>query len=74
MNTKYIKEIIGLALLGEGVIGLLFPAKYSLLWSVGPKPLRDVMEKAAENPELMRLIYAAEAGAGYYLASSQIED
>ena len=25
------------------------------LWKVGPQPLRELMEKAAENPETMRL-------------------
>ncbi|MEP7037797.1 MAG: hypothetical protein ABI891_05600, partial [Acidobacteriota bacterium] len=70
MASKQIKEIIGLALLGEGILGLLYPKKYSLLWKVGPESLREAMEKAAENPELMRLIYAAEAGLGFWLAKS----
>ncbi len=73
METKQIKETIGLALLGEGIMGLLYPQKYSLLWKIGPASLRETMEKAAENPELMRLIYAAEAGLGLWLAKSQVE-
>lgn len=73
MINKQIKEIVGLALLGEGVLGLLYPKKYSLLWKIGPKPVRDAMEKAAENPELMRLLYAAEAGLGFWLAQSQVK-
>lgn len=74
MANKQIKETIGLALLGEGILGLLYPKKYSLLWKIGPKSLREAMEKAAENPELMRLIYAAEAGLGFWLAKSQLEN
>ncbi|MGI8787172.1 MAG: hypothetical protein ACR2HG_05350 [Pyrinomonadaceae bacterium] len=60
-------------MLGEGIIGLLFPKRYSLLWKIGPEPLRDAMEKAAKNPELMRLIYAAEASLGFWLAKNQVE-
>ncbi len=30
------------------------------------------MDKAAGNPEVMRLVYAAEAGFGLWLAMSQI--
>ncbi len=73
MANKQIKETIGLALLGEGILGLIYPKKYSLLWKVGPEPLREAMEKAAENPELMRLIYAVEAGLGFWLAQSQVK-
>ena len=73
MAYKRIKEVIGLALLGEGIIGMIAPKKYSLLWEVGPEPLREMMEKAAGNPELMRLIYAAEAGLGLWLAMRQVE-
>ena len=73
MANKQIKETIGLALLGEGILGFLYPKKYSLLWKIGPESLREAMEKAAENPELMRLIYAAEAGLGFWLAKNQIK-
>lgn len=73
MDYKRIKEIIGLAMLGEGIIGLFAPKKYSLLWEIGPEPLREIMRKAAENPDKARLIYAAEAGLGLCLAMSQVK-
>ena len=73
MAAKQIKEIIGLALLGEGIMGFIKPKRYSLLWKVGPQPVRELMEKAAGNPETMRLIYAAEAVLGFCLAKSQVE-
>lgn len=73
MDYKQVKEIIGLAMLGEGIIGLIAPKKYSLLWEIGPEPIRDMMEKAAENPETMRLLYAAEAGLGFWLAMRQVK-
>ncbi|MGI8669154.1 MAG: hypothetical protein ACR2J3_04805 [Aridibacter sp.] len=73
MASKQFKEILGLALLGEGIVGFLYPKRYSLLWKIGPEPLKEMMEKAAENPELMRAIYAAEAGLGLWLATNQVE-
>jgi hypothetical protein len=30
-------EILGLMMIGEGIMGLLFPTQYSLFWKVGPK-------------------------------------
>ncbi len=74
MDGKQIKELLGLALLGEGIMGLFFPKKYSLLWKIGPKPVRELMDSAADNPEMMRLLYAAEAGLGFWLAKKQVED
>lgn len=73
MDYKRITEFIGTAMLGEGIIGMLVPKKYSLLWEIGPKPIREIMRKAAENPKKARLIYAAEAGLGLCLAMSQIK-
>lgn len=73
MEVKRIAEVIGLAMLGEGIIGIFAPKKYSLLWEIGPEPIRDIMRKAAENPEKARLIYAAEAGLGLCLAISQVK-
>ena len=74
MKSKYWLEILGLAMVGEGIVGAFFPKKYSLLWKIGPEPLRNLMEKAAENPETMRLIYAAEATFGFWLAARQFEN
>lgn len=74
MNLKPIKEIVGMALIGEGVIGLVEPKKYSLFWKFKYEPIEKLKQKAADNPEMMRLIYAAEAGFGLWLAKSQLND
>ncbi|MGI8786434.1 MAG: hypothetical protein ACR2HG_01550 [Pyrinomonadaceae bacterium] len=60
-------------MLGEGLIGLVFPKRYSLLWKIGPEPLKKAMEEIAKNPEMARLIYVAEAGLGFWLAASQVK-
>ncbi len=36
MDYKRIKEVIGLAMLGEGIVGFIEPKKYSLFWKSDP--------------------------------------
>ena len=74
MAYKEIKEIIGLAMLGEGIVGFFEPKKYSLFWKIGFAPVEKLKRKAAANPETMRLLYAAEAICGLWLAKSQLGD
>lgn len=71
MAYKEIKEIVGLVMLGEGITGFFAPKKYSLFWKIGYAPIEKLKHKAAAKPELMRLIYAAEAGFGFWLARKQ---
>lgn len=73
MALKQFKEIIGLAMIGEGIMGMIYPRKYSLLWKIGPESLQELMETIAENPETARLIYAAEAGIGFWLATGAVK-
>ncbi len=72
MAIKQIKELVGLAMLGEGIVGFLAPKKYSLFWDLPVTPLEKLKHKAAEHPHTMRVIYAAEAGLGCWLAISQL--
>ncbi len=74
MNFKNLKEIIGLAMLGEGIIGFVYPKQYSLFWKIGFEPIEKLKRKAADNPEMMRFIYAAEASLGFWLAKNQLKN
>lgn len=73
MALKQFEELLGLAMIGEGIMGMIYPRKYSLLWKIGPEPFREFMETIAENPEKARLIYAAEAGIGFWLATRAVK-
>lgn len=73
MFGKTVKEIIGLTMLGEGIIGFVYPKKYSLFWNLGFEPLENLRHKAAENPEAMRLFYLVEAALGFRLAKNQLD-
>lgn len=71
MFYKRLIQLVALVMVGDGVVGFFKPRWHSLLWDLGPKPYRDLMHKAARNPAEARLIYAAEAAFGTWLATRQ---
>ena len=44
MNFKLIKETIGAIVLGDALMGMIAPQRYSLIWKIGPKNFRKAME------------------------------
>lgn len=71
---KQFKELLAIAIIGDGVVGLVAPQRHSLLWRFGPEGYKRTMEGFAERPVLVRLLSAASVGAGLWLALSQYED
>ena len=69
MIFKRLVQLIALVMVGDGVVGFFKPRWHSLLWDLGPKPYRDLMERFARKPAEARLIYAAEAALGTWLAT-----
>ncbi|MGI8437228.1 MAG: hypothetical protein ACR2NX_10035 [Chthoniobacterales bacterium] len=67
-------EILGLMMIGEGLVGLIRPRRYSLFWNLGPKWLRETVETLAEHPEATRLLCAGELATGLWLALREIEE
>jgi hypothetical protein len=37
MNSAQVKELLALMLVGEGVVGTLYPQRYTRLWKTGPR-------------------------------------
>ena len=72
MTTAHLKEIIGMLLIGEGVVGMVYPKRHVGLWAFGPRPWREFVEWWAERPRLLRAICAAEAAAGLWLVARQL--
>ncbi|MDQ6912260.1 MAG: hypothetical protein M3128_05230 [Verrucomicrobiota bacterium] len=64
-------ELGALLLIGEGIMGLIQPRRYSLLWHFGPRLLKAATEELAEHPIAARAIYALEAAAGIAIAALQ---
>ncbi len=71
MILRRIIQLVALLMIGDGVVGFVKPRWHSLLWDVGPKPYRDLMQHFAENPTAARFLYAAEIGVGALIASQQ---
>ena len=71
MKSEQMKELIAVLAIGDGVVAFVQPERHSLLWRLGPKPFREAMEVFAENPKFTRLLGAAEAGLGIWLAARQ---
>lgn len=67
-------ELLGMMMIGEGLIGLLFPTRYSLFCKIGPGWHRKIASAFAENPNATRLACAGEVIAGVWLAAHQLEE
>ena len=72
-SKQRIKEVIALAMIGEGIIGSLRPRRYLRLWRFGPQRYRKFIDTLVEHPTATRLLCAAEAGAGIWWALRQTD-
>jgi hypothetical protein len=52
---------------------VILPTEHSLLWEFGPARVRKVARFFAENPNLMRLLGAAQVVFGIWLAQRQYQ-
>lgn len=72
MTAAHLKELLGLMLIGEGVVGVLYPEQHTRLWAIGPRPWREFVERCAQQSELLRLLWAAQTGVGIWLTARQL--
>ena len=68
--SRRLREAGGLFLIGDGVLGLLWPQRYTMLWHVGPQLGRAAIEELADHPKIARSVYAAEIALGLTLLAS----
>jgi hypothetical protein len=59
-------------LIGEGVVGAIFPTRYSLFWRIGPQWMRNAVTALAERPKTTRLLCVAEIAAGVWIAAREL--
>ncbi len=69
----YSLQLLALALVGEGVVGLVHPTRYSRFWKIGPRPLRESIEALAQHRAVARGLFVVEIGLGLWLALREIE-
>lgn len=67
-------ETFAILTIGDAVIELVSPRQHSLLWEAGPESSRRVARFFAKNPNLMRLLGAAQLGFGLWLALRQYRE
>ena len=67
-------EAFAILTIGDAVIELVSPKEHSLLWDVGPEWGRRISRFFARNPNLMRLLGAAQLGFGLWLALRQYRE
>jgi hypothetical protein len=77
MKTKLVTsratEVLGLLMIGEGVVGAIWPRRYSSFWNIGPRWLRKAAIFFANSPATTRLICAAETATGLWMAARQLD-
>ena len=71
MTIQHLKELTAMAMIGEGVLALLYPEAHVQLWDFDAPGYHEVVETFAQRPGLTRLVGALEAGAGLWWAARQ---
>lgn len=64
---KAAADIIAIALIGDGVVGALTPARHAQRYEQGPAAWRDAMGWFVERPQLTRALALLELGSGLAL-------
>ncbi len=64
-------EFLGLLMIGDGVLALLYPRRHPALWRGGPRTYREAIDFFTRNPELTRLLGGLEVALGLWLARKQ---
>ncbi len=66
------QHFAAMALIGDGVIGIIRPGRDAEAWAKGPWLWKEAMRELSERPALTRLIAAAEiAGAVYWILAHE---
>ncbi|HEY7117904.1 MAG TPA: hypothetical protein VH475_15055 [Tepidisphaeraceae bacterium] len=71
MFWRRVKECVGLMMIGDGALCLLFPRRHVGLWSGGPRVWREAMETFTDHPRATRSLGAVSVVLGCWLAQRQ---
>lgn len=58
------KHFTAMAIIGDGVMGLLHPSRAAKAWHYGPQPWQNLMQSLEDRPNLTRLVSAAQVVGG----------
>lgn len=60
------KNMLAIGLIGDGIVGLVWPKRQLRLWKAGPQPYQRLTQAVMERPLLVRLTAATELAAGLW--------
>lgn len=69
-----LRDLVTMALLGDGVAGLLNPRQHCLNWRFGPRAYRKLIDKFVKHPNSTRVLAAMETGLGVWLILKEPSD
>ena len=65
------RDLGAISLIGDGIVGVLIPARHTRRYEVGPTSWRTAMQFFARRPSLTRAVAIAEVVAGLRLAMTR---
>lgn len=71
---RRIIQLVSLIMIGEGIIAAIAPSRHLIFWRPAmPGPTKQLNEYFADRTTLSRVLGAAQAGAGVFIALRQVE-
>ena len=58
------KHFTAMAIIGDGVMGMIHPTRSAKAWHYGPQPWQNLMQSLEDNPNLTRAISALQVVGG----------
>ena len=65
---KLLRDLGGIILIGDAVVGALIPARHTRRYELGPHWWKRAMRPFIQQPTLTRVLAAGEFGAGLWIA------
>jgi hypothetical protein len=64
-----LKDLTAVALVGGGIVGMMYPREHCMRWRVGPAGFRRMIDTFVAHPQLTRMLAVVETGFGIWLAA-----
>jgi hypothetical protein len=74
VNLSRWKDFGAMLMIGDGMMGLVQPCRYTNEWKMGPKSWQSLMKFLNEHPNLTRVLGAVEVAGGLILAMSETDN
>ena len=71
ITSRRWRHFAAMALIGDGVMAMLYPGMDAETWKVGPRPWKNFMQELHNRPLLTRAIGVAEIAGGVWWALRQ---